>query len=277
MTLSTAYDKAKGDEEHILHLPGDRQLAYAHNGPSTSRTIVIFFAGLMSVGSALDIPAPCRELGTHWIAPTLPGMGNSSIRDLTEPYHVALSRDMPICSDEPVDEVQSHDDDEKEGRLFSQRGSTVQTDLALPAGMIALPWNTVSGTTGNFAYYIEVENPNYTITREITQRISYHSGRRANLGPSNHAALTPSETGADSSYVSATDSICSQRGRAAEPDLRSGTVSRLANLYLENVNSIHPILSPSQLGSLVDSLMKLRDVGNTTKPSSIKKCKDGTF
>lgn len=89
-----AYDKSKGEEEHILHLPCARQLAYAHNGPPTSRTIVIFFTGLMSVGSAPDVPLPCRRIGAHWIAPTLPGMGNSSIRDLTEPYHVALSKDI---------------------------------------------------------------------------------------------------------------------------------------------------------------------------------------
>lgn len=94
MALSTAYNKAKGEEEHILHLPGGRQLAYAHNGPPKSRTIVIFFSGLMSVGNAADVPGPCRELGVHWISPTLPGMGNSSIRNVTEPYHAALSRDM---------------------------------------------------------------------------------------------------------------------------------------------------------------------------------------
>jgi Alpha/beta hydrolase family len=94
MVLSTAYDKAAGDEERILHLPGGRQLAYAHNGPQASRIVVIFFSGLMSVGSASDVPRPCRELGVHWITPTLPGMGNSSIRDVTEPYNVALSRDI---------------------------------------------------------------------------------------------------------------------------------------------------------------------------------------
>lgn len=94
MSTPNAYDRAKGEQEHILELSGGRQLAYAHNGPSTSRTIVIFFSGLMSVGNAPDVPEPCRELNAHWIAPTLPGMGNSSIRDRPDPYHVALARDM---------------------------------------------------------------------------------------------------------------------------------------------------------------------------------------
>jgi pimeloyl-ACP methyl ester carboxylesterase len=94
MASSPAYDITRGEEEHILPLSDGRQIAYAHNGPQTSRTVVIFFSGLMSVGSAREVPAPCRELGVHWIAPTLPGMGNSSTRDLTEPYYVALSRDI---------------------------------------------------------------------------------------------------------------------------------------------------------------------------------------
>lgn len=94
MASSAAYDKAKGEEEHILALPGGRQLAYAQNGPSAARTIAIFFTGLMGVGTAADVPEPCWKLGMHWIAPTLPGMGNSSTRDMSEPYHVALARDM---------------------------------------------------------------------------------------------------------------------------------------------------------------------------------------
>lgn len=48
----------------------------------------------MSVGTAQDVPAPCRKLGVHWISPTLPGMGNSSDRDNTVPYNVSLARDM---------------------------------------------------------------------------------------------------------------------------------------------------------------------------------------
>ncbi|KIW10586.1 hypothetical protein PV08_11550 [Exophiala spinifera] len=92
--MDNVYSRAAGDEEHILALPGGRQLAYAHNGPSTSRTIVIFFSGMMSVGVAPDVPAPCRALEVHWIAPTLPGMGRSSTRDMSVPYHVGLARDM---------------------------------------------------------------------------------------------------------------------------------------------------------------------------------------
>ena len=78
MTETDAYGTVKGEEEHILILPGNRQLVYAHNGPVTSRTVVLFFTGLMSVGTAPRCPAPCAQLGVHWIAPTLPGMGNSS-------------------------------------------------------------------------------------------------------------------------------------------------------------------------------------------------------
>ncbi|KEF56163.1 uncharacterized protein A1O9_07744 [Exophiala aquamarina CBS 119918] len=91
----TYYDKAKGEEEHILTLPDNRKVAYAHNGPPTSRTLVLFFCGIMSVGTAPNVPTPCRERGMHWIAPSLPGMGNSSTRrDKKTPYHVSFLQDM---------------------------------------------------------------------------------------------------------------------------------------------------------------------------------------
>ena len=88
------YDRKTGEKEHILILPDGRNLAYAHNGPTASRTVVLFFPGLFSVGSAPRIPEPCREIGAHWIAPTLLGMGNTSTRDSTIPYHVCLARDI---------------------------------------------------------------------------------------------------------------------------------------------------------------------------------------
>ncbi|KAI9167171.1 hypothetical protein HJFPF1_03296 [Paramyrothecium foliicola] len=95
MSHSDAYDRAKGEEEHILHLPGGRQLAYAHNGPPSSRIIVLFYSGLMSVGNASNVPAPCQRAGVHWVAPTLPGFGNSTVRaDLAEGYHLGLVRDI---------------------------------------------------------------------------------------------------------------------------------------------------------------------------------------
>ncbi|GJN78236.1 hypothetical protein PLIIFM63780_001729 [Purpureocillium lilacinum] len=94
MPPSTPYDAQRGDEEHVLDLGGGRQVAFAHNGPPASRTVVLFFSGLMSVGTARDVPEPCRDLGVHWISPTLPGMGRSSARAPGESYHTALARDM---------------------------------------------------------------------------------------------------------------------------------------------------------------------------------------
>ncbi|KAM0519038.1 hypothetical protein ACHAPE_004031 [Trichoderma viride] len=93
-TTSDPYDKLKGDEEHILPLAGGRQLAYAHNGPPRSRTIILFFTGIMSVGTAANVPEACSEIQARWISPTLPGMGNSSTRDFSVPYYVSLARDM---------------------------------------------------------------------------------------------------------------------------------------------------------------------------------------
>lgn len=93
-STSDPYDKIKGDEEHILSLSAGRQLAYAHNGPLTSRTIILFFTGIMSVGTAANVPESCRDIQAHWISPTLPGMGNSSTRDLSVPYYVSLAQDM---------------------------------------------------------------------------------------------------------------------------------------------------------------------------------------
>lgn len=87
------YSPEKGAKEHILPLPDGRQLAYALNGPLNSKTVIIFFSGLFSVGTAYDIPSPCRDINALWIAPTPIGMGNTSSRDPKELYHKTLARD----------------------------------------------------------------------------------------------------------------------------------------------------------------------------------------
>lgn len=94
MAANNPYDSTSGEEEHILPLSNNRQLAYAHNGPATSRTVIIFFPGLFGVGRAPRVSEACRDVQAHFIAPTLPGMGNSSTRDKSVPYHVSLARDI---------------------------------------------------------------------------------------------------------------------------------------------------------------------------------------
>jgi hypothetical protein len=78
MATTFAGEPLDGMEEHILLLPEGRQIAYARNGNPFGRIVVLFFAGLFSVGTAKDVPEPLRQLDTHWISPTLPGMGNTS-------------------------------------------------------------------------------------------------------------------------------------------------------------------------------------------------------
>lgn len=68
MAGKDAYDSKSGEEEHIITLPNNRQLAYAHNGPVTSRTVIIFFPDLFCVGSAPRVSETCRKLEAHLIA-----------------------------------------------------------------------------------------------------------------------------------------------------------------------------------------------------------------
>lgn len=93
-TSDARYDKQKGSEQHMLDLPDGRKLGYAINGPRDATTIVIFFSGLMSVGTAHEVPVPCKDLSVQWIAPTLAGMGQTTSHDPSEPYVDMLIRDI---------------------------------------------------------------------------------------------------------------------------------------------------------------------------------------
>lgn len=64
--------------EVLLALSGGRTLAYEHYGPSTSSIVVVFFSGTLSVGSAARQSSVLVSKGAHFIAPTLPGYGNTS-------------------------------------------------------------------------------------------------------------------------------------------------------------------------------------------------------
>ncbi|KAI0661594.1 Alpha/Beta hydrolase protein [Cubamyces menziesii] len=64
--------------EEVLKLPDGRTLAYSHSGPSDSKLVLIWFHGLFSVGDAANPPKPIRERNALFIAPTLPGWGNTS-------------------------------------------------------------------------------------------------------------------------------------------------------------------------------------------------------
>ena len=66
------------DEEKLLALPGGRTLAYAEAGNTSSSTVVIYLHGAFTVGEAKQPSSIILEKSVHYIAPTLPGWGNSS-------------------------------------------------------------------------------------------------------------------------------------------------------------------------------------------------------
>ncbi|KAF9076004.1 Alpha/Beta hydrolase protein [Rhodocollybia butyracea] len=80
--------------EKILSLRDGRQLAYSENGNPTSSTMVIFFHGVFGVGVADLILPTFKNMDIHFVAPTIPGWGNSSLRPNALSYAAALSSDI---------------------------------------------------------------------------------------------------------------------------------------------------------------------------------------
>jgi len=64
--------------EQLLALSGGRTLAYEHAGTPTSLTVVIFFPGTLSVGTASRLGHTLKSKGVHYVALTLPGYGKTS-------------------------------------------------------------------------------------------------------------------------------------------------------------------------------------------------------
>ncbi|CAF0916231.1 unnamed protein product, partial [Didymodactylos carnosus] len=64
--------------EKYVSLSDGRQLAYTEQGDVNSDKIMIFFHGAFGVGDSSNDKKFYKEIGYHFIAPTLPGWGNSS-------------------------------------------------------------------------------------------------------------------------------------------------------------------------------------------------------
>lgn len=66
--------------EKQLDLTGSRVLAYSESGNSSSSILVLFFHGVFGVGNASNPSRVLVDKNVHFVAPTLPGWGNSSPR-----------------------------------------------------------------------------------------------------------------------------------------------------------------------------------------------------
>ncbi|KAI0635774.1 Alpha/Beta hydrolase protein [Trametes polyzona] len=65
-------------KEELLALPDGRTLAYEYSGPLDSDLVFIWYHGLFSVGDASNPPPPLQQRRALYVAPTLPGWGNTS-------------------------------------------------------------------------------------------------------------------------------------------------------------------------------------------------------
>ncbi|EKM59404.1 uncharacterized protein PHACADRAFT_249870 [Phanerochaete carnosa HHB-10118-sp] len=80
--------------EHALLLPEGRTIAYSTAGDASSTDVVIFFHGVFGVGAAPALlPLALVERKVHYVAPTLPGWGNTSPTASDVPFHEQLYKD----------------------------------------------------------------------------------------------------------------------------------------------------------------------------------------
>ena len=86
-------------EEKLLALPGGRTLAYAEAGSVSSVTVVIFFHGAFGVGDVNRLSPVLLQKDVHYIAPTLPGWGNSSPARRGVTYAASLVADISTLID----------------------------------------------------------------------------------------------------------------------------------------------------------------------------------
>lgn len=81
-------------KEKLLVLPDGRTLAYEDGGNTSSSFVVIFLTGLLSVGMVRRLSPALQAKGAHFIAPTLPGYGNTSPPSPGTPYSITIAQDI---------------------------------------------------------------------------------------------------------------------------------------------------------------------------------------
>lgn len=81
-------------EERFLPLRDGRTLAYAEAGNLSSKIVVLYLHGFFTVGDASQTSHVLLRKNVHFIAPTLPGWGNTSPPPPSTPYRDCLTSDM---------------------------------------------------------------------------------------------------------------------------------------------------------------------------------------
>ncbi|KAF9452073.1 hypothetical protein P691DRAFT_785428, partial [Macrolepiota fuliginosa MF-IS2] len=178
-------------EEKLLNLPGGRALAYEHSGNPNSKTIVLFFHGVFDVGSAARPSPTLLKHDVHYIAPTLPGWGNSSTRAYPNktPFYLAIAQDTtallehlhPGCSSAPEGEYKLYVSGGSYGTVAAQMIFNASPEVFPPgrhitACLLLAPFSPfryqkdyVKGMT--WRNYISVGPPSQCIPWRLTQRL----------------------------------------------------------------------------------------------------------
>ncbi|KAG6817074.1 hypothetical protein H0H87_012842 [Tephrocybe sp. NHM501043] len=167
--------------EKLLGLPDGRTLAYADGGDPSSSIVVIFFTGLLSVGTVTRIAPALQAKGVHYIAPTLPGYGNTS-----PPSH-GVSYPVTIASDTSALLHHLHTDSKLELYISGGSFGTVPTQMLYGSPFEVFPQGRyIKGMLllGAFPPFTTKDNETgFTHTRSMTWRDYLSVGPPSRLIP----------------------------------------------------------------------------------------------
>ncbi|KAG6809718.1 hypothetical protein H0H92_015025 [Tricholoma furcatifolium] len=152
--------------EKLIDLPNGRTLAYEDGGNPSSSTVVIFFTGLLSVGTVSRI-SPALD-GVHYIAPTCPGYGNTSPPSPNTPYYTTIAQDTTALLTHLHPDTSSL-------KLYISGGSfgTIPTQMLYGAPFDVFPYGRfIKGMLllGAFVPFVKDDETGFDYTRCMTWR-----------------------------------------------------------------------------------------------------------